>query len=360
MKKIIKLTESDLETIVKRVINEQNYGLPNFSTNLGGIKSIQQALINKGYSVGKEEVDGVLGPNTKRAIINYQRANGIKPTGNVGPITAKSLNVQQLTSQTKTTKPSSNLTSKKVTPIKTTQTTISGKFSEQVRRQLQYMKNNNLLSNEKFTIVDDKNNQVHAFENGYKLVKTFYVITGKDKGDELKTQSMIDFAINPTNWPKISKAFKSNDKNDVATSIKKCYFNNWKTMNTPSGVFRRAGVLQNAINDLLLTGLLESVYGKQYVTWETCDGNTIPFGFHGTQSEDRVNALNADVSSKKSCKNRDMSFGCINFKDQDVPVMNKFIEAGQLSIWLSDETNDIVKIPQNCISGSFGKIWNKI
>ena len=223
------------------------------------------------------------------------------------------------------------------------------------------MKNNNLLSNEKFTIVDDKNNQVHAFENGYKLVKTFYVITGKDKGDELKTQSMIDFAINPTNWPKLSKAYKSNDKNDVATKIKNCYFNNWEIKNTPSGVFKRAGVLQNFANDLLLTGLLESVYGKQYVTWETCDGNTIPFGFHGTQSKDRLESLNLkDALSKQSCKKRDMSFGCINFKDQDVSTMYNFIDAGQLSIWLPDKTNDIVEIPQNCISGTLGKIWNKI
>jgi peptidoglycan hydrolase-like protein with peptidoglycan-binding domain len=55
---------------------------------------VQRALLKKGYNVGIKGADGVLGPNTKNAIIKYQKDNGIKQTGIVGPITAKSLGVQ--------------------------------------------------------------------------------------------------------------------------------------------------------------------------------------------------------------------------------------------------------------------------
>jgi hypothetical protein len=372
MKRIIKLTESDLEQIVKKVIKEQTGpGLTSF-TNLNNTSKARtnnrqfpksdinpkKLKIGDGGKQSPEKANDVRELQQKLINLGFLKLKSNKTTGYFGNLTLQALDTYNGGGLSKTFDSINKNTSKKVN---STQTAISGKFSEQVRRQLQYMKNSNLLSNEKFTIVDDINNQVHAFENGYKLVKTFYVITGKDKGDELKTQSMIDFAINPTNWPKISKAYKSTDKQDVATKIKNCYFNNWEIKNTPSGVFRRAGFLQNFTNDLLLTSLLESVYGKQYVTWETCDGNTIPFGFHGTQSKDRLEALNAkEAFSKQSCKKRNMSFGCINFKDQDVPIMNDFITAGQLSIWLPDKTNEIVEIPQNCISGTLGKIWNKI
>jgi peptidoglycan hydrolase-like protein with peptidoglycan-binding domain len=119
MSKIIRLTESDLTRIVKRVINEQlanakvtnkpSYEIPNFMTMPNGVELVQRALIKKGYSVGIKGADGVLGPNTKNAIIKYQKDNGIKQTGIVGPITAKSLGVQSLTSgkqlATKTTTP---------------------------------------------------------------------------------------------------------------------------------------------------------------------------------------------------------------------------------------------------------------
>jgi len=98
-----------LEKIVKKVIKEQSaIGAPNFGMyqmpdfmnrgNRNGVESVQRALIKKGYDVGPSGADGDMGPNTKRAILKYQKDNGIKQTGNVGPITSKRLGVQQLTS----------------------------------------------------------------------------------------------------------------------------------------------------------------------------------------------------------------------------------------------------------------------
>jgi peptidoglycan hydrolase-like protein with peptidoglycan-binding domain len=114
MKKVIKLTESDLEQIVKRVIKEQSViGAPNYGVidwkgkqdysknNLpSGVVAVQKALIRKGYDVGKKGADGDFGPATKSAVIKFQKDNSIKQTGNVGPITAKALGVQPLTSNT--------------------------------------------------------------------------------------------------------------------------------------------------------------------------------------------------------------------------------------------------------------------
>jgi peptidoglycan hydrolase-like protein with peptidoglycan-binding domain len=81
-----------------KVTNKPTYEIPNFMTMPNGVELVQRALIKKGYSVGVKGADGVLGPNTKNAIIKYQKDNGIKQTGIVGPITAKSLGVQSLTS----------------------------------------------------------------------------------------------------------------------------------------------------------------------------------------------------------------------------------------------------------------------
>ena len=54
-------------------------------TNIG----IQTALKNAGFYIDK--VDGSLGPKTKKAIENFQSANGLKVDGKVGPKTWEAL-----------------------------------------------------------------------------------------------------------------------------------------------------------------------------------------------------------------------------------------------------------------------------
>jgi hypothetical protein len=137
MKKVIRLTESDLEQIVKRVLKEQsvagapNFGMTDFNTRFlpSGVKAVQTALIFNGFRI---KDDGVFGPATKEAVRQFQKKKGIKQTGNVGPITAKALGVQPLisatnqksaTTATTTNKPKVNTnlkvnTNSKVTPPK--------------------------------------------------------------------------------------------------------------------------------------------------------------------------------------------------------------------------------------------------
>jgi len=136
--KIIKLTESDLKKIVQKVLlREDAEPLPDMeSVPLGKVEALQQALLDAGYNIGPTGVDGVFGRNTRNAVLKYQRDNGIKQTGNVGPVTAGKLGVQPLTSgkpstQTQTkTAPKTTQTQTKTAP-KTTQTqTKSGGKSD--------------------------------------------------------------------------------------------------------------------------------------------------------------------------------------------------------------------------------------
>ena len=101
MKRVIKLTESDLIKIIENVINEDAQIEPEMvDVPLNRVQSVQKALVGNGYNIGPTGIDGKFGRNTRMAVIKFQKDNGIKQTGNVGPITAKRLGVQPLTSPT--------------------------------------------------------------------------------------------------------------------------------------------------------------------------------------------------------------------------------------------------------------------
>jgi len=53
-------------------------------SNGTAVRELQQALVNKGYSLS---VDGAFGPMTKNAVISFQRSVGIAADGIVGPVT---------------------------------------------------------------------------------------------------------------------------------------------------------------------------------------------------------------------------------------------------------------------------------
>lgn len=400
MRKIIKLTESDLEQIVAKIITEQGnmfgtagVGMKAPFTDWKSYSDSRKQPVNKninpkglklgdGGNKNPEKIEDVKKLQQSLMDLGYLVTDTMVPTGYFGSLTNNAL--KALYSGAEPTNKKKQTTGKVTpkTPDKTTKTPdkttksvdskqTQGKFSSQVNRQLDYMRKNGLLVNEKFTILDDKNNQVHAFNPNYQLYKTYYVITGKNVGDELKTQSMTDWVLD--NWTDVGAKFFSSwwertkntattgtmKKNtafqDVANYVDNCYFNQeqWRIKNTPSGVFKRGGDVKNFMNDWLATTFISEDYGSRFVTWETCEGKTIPFGFHGTKSGERLKVLpGGEDFSKKQCKRRQMSFGCINFADADVKDISSFIKAGQLSIWLPDASDNIVEIPSNCISGS--------
>jgi len=91
--RIIKLTESDLKHIVNKVLIEQRAvpsakrGQKNEDT-----RKIQQALKLKGYNLGTtgpngDGIDGDFGPQTQRAIKDFQSRMKLSPTGVVDQLT---------------------------------------------------------------------------------------------------------------------------------------------------------------------------------------------------------------------------------------------------------------------------------
>jgi hypothetical protein len=54
------------------------------------IKQIQTYLTSKGYILGLP--DGIFGPKTKQAVINFQKANGLTPDGLIGKLTIAKMN----------------------------------------------------------------------------------------------------------------------------------------------------------------------------------------------------------------------------------------------------------------------------
>ena len=110
-KKIIRLTESDLIKLVNKFLKEDMETEPEMvNVPLDKVTAVQQALKDKSEVYAKllgttgpngDGVDGKFGKNTRNAVKSYQKDNGIKQTGNVGPITSKSLGVEQITKNSK-------------------------------------------------------------------------------------------------------------------------------------------------------------------------------------------------------------------------------------------------------------------
>lgn len=53
------------------------------------VVELQQQLIDLGYDAG--QVDGIFGPNTRAAVISFQRNQGLSADGIVGPRTRAAL-----------------------------------------------------------------------------------------------------------------------------------------------------------------------------------------------------------------------------------------------------------------------------
>jgi peptidoglycan hydrolase-like protein with peptidoglycan-binding domain len=126
MKKVIKLTESDLERIVKKILQEQsilseiesdeqdfdesqgdaNTQISNFNQSASvdqkqNMMAIQRKLKSLGYNLGNfgpngDGIDGNYGKRTLAAIKNFQSRNNIKSTGWVGSVTAPLLGVNPM------------------------------------------------------------------------------------------------------------------------------------------------------------------------------------------------------------------------------------------------------------------------
>jgi murein L,D-transpeptidase YcbB/YkuD len=76
----------DIKAEKQRVISKSNIGiLPREGSSRDRTKDIQTALKNAGFYDGK--IDGIKGEQTKKAIKAFQKANGLRDDGVIGPKT---------------------------------------------------------------------------------------------------------------------------------------------------------------------------------------------------------------------------------------------------------------------------------
>jgi peptidoglycan hydrolase-like protein with peptidoglycan-binding domain len=238
MENVIRLTESDLKKTIKKVLlREDDEPLPEMKTvPLGKVEAVQQALVDAGYSVGPKGVDGVFGKNTRSAVLKYQKDNGIKQTGNVGPITAGRLGVQQLTSGKPSQSQTTTATTQKKDTIPQTRTSTTqkkdtipqtseklkkkiGEFSKRTQEQLKSMQSKGQLKNDSFIIVNKSAAMASLFGPNYKFITNSAITSGKikDTGVENKVDN------SHKNWMKISLDYAKKNP----TSKEGIEINNW-------------------------------------------------------------------------------------------------------------------------------------
>jgi hypothetical protein len=219
------------------------------------------------------------------------------------------------------------------------------KTSKQVQNQIKYLIGKQFL--EPFTILDDINSKVYAVNNDYTLYNTYNVITGRDRGDEVKSVTFTDwFLQNPADnlWKSI-KTWWNQDLQIAVDKLDSAFFNTklWSVKNTPSGIFKAEMGVSNWLKDKALTAFAEKDYGKKFIGFETLGGQELAIGFHGTKNLQRINIDKDEWTNTTTKKKGNVSFGCINFKDADIQNIGQFMKSGQYSFWLPDENTDIVK-----------------
>ena len=294
--------------------------------------------------------DGAFGNKTKNAVINFQRSNGLNATGVIDQQTRNMLDTkasafpfdgkknQKIGFKTMgQTTPQEKSTNKQQKNEPIVNNNYKSKVSKQVVKQIDYLKSINFK--DAFTVLDDANNVVHAFNPGFVLYKSFKVNTGKDPGDFFDNDDAVSYAWN--NMQQIGKEYMSNNKS-LSDTITGAFYAAKKNLvrNTPSGIFRRVGLLNDWFNNKIQTYFAEKAVGKRWIQFETLSGSNISFGFHGTKDPDRLEALNTKG------KPRNLTYGCVNFNDKDILEINNFIKYGQYSFWLSDvDLNKIEMFP---------------
>jgi peptidoglycan hydrolase-like protein with peptidoglycan-binding domain len=386
MKKIIRIKESELVHLIKKFLNE-NKNIKkeksllkeyyNFTKNLSlgskgqEVQELQELLKSLGYNLGTsgiygDGIDGDYGGKTSTAISNYQSYKGLKQTGVFTPSLGKSL-ISDYSKGLKPGKPGVGAKAGGAATAATSTTSQAKKFdnlglSKQVIKQLEYLETNKLMSNERFTILDDKNSRVHLFNSGYKFLKTYYVITGRQYGDRnfenefykgLWSRATEEFkkALNTFDFGTFFKKMKEYKDGGYKTG-------NWNIAETPSGLFRRATGIIDRSEDLLQELFNTEIVGKKFISWQTLDNLETPVGWHGIGSKisNRLPALTKeDAELIKNAPQRKLSTGCVNFLEKDIVELEKSIGGHERSIWLPSDGTNIVQVPTDLHSPSLKK-----
>ena len=293
----VQLTESDLKKTIKKVfLREDDEALPDMeNVPLGKVEAVQQALVDAGYNIGPTGVDGVFGKYTRGAVLKYQKDNGIKQTGNVGPITSKRLGVQQLTSgepsqpqtttattQKKTTIPQTNPNKTKTPETKvsktkndfkikdkelrtTTKDTFGdtymdtilpkqvdtelklmaaaekemGKMSKKTYQQLQRIKSKGTLKNHSFIVVNKDVALSSLFGPNYKFITNSSITSGRVKDVKPVDSNKLGYP----EWRRVSIDYAKKNPTKPESKV----INKWvETAKTLPGLIKSDGTVDDS------------------------------------------------------------------------------------------------------------------
>ena len=352
--KVVKLTESDLKQIILKVLKEDEEPLPGTeNTPPSDVQQVQQALVDAGYDIGPTGVDGIFGRNTRAAVIRYQRDNGIKQTGNVGPVTSRRLGVQPLTSgkpskpqtRTTTTQKKAVTPQTKTAPKKKVVSKSGYKYSPRIDQELQFIKQRG-LDDSPFFIYDPKDNLIYLFNKGGVFVDYSQVVDGADQQKDREPMT-IDM------WCKIS---------GLDSTPHKCTNPKTKKPSSPS-----YGSLAKVAERFVPKGIYKISYlmrnagyqgkGKNVFKLQDEKGKTISAAIHGipniparlTASAELESVLKKDLSSGKvpqeylnsieKITKANQSFGCIGVPQKFIDNPNVQKLASNAKVFIMGDQN---------------------
>lgn len=348
MKKIIRLTESDLAQIIKKVLTEQkveNINPKNLKLNDRGddVKKLQQLLMDRGYLRTDSMVPtGFFGKLTNAAL-KSALSGGVPLTVTPSFLQGQGVKKPAPVTQTKQ-QPQTKTTTGKVTPSEYT-------FTPRIDEELKYIKERG-LGDSPFFIYDPKDNLIFLFENADKFVAKSQVVDGADMQREASTAKIMTIE----DWCKVSGLETTPYKctNPQTKEKKDPYYSvigNLKERFLPKGIYK----ISSLSRDEGYTGS-----GKNEWSLKDNEGRKITRAIHGIPNlPNRLKAsgeleelLKSDMASGKipqeylsavkQITNANLSFGCVGVpaKFVDNPQVKAILESGDK--WYKKSVNVFV------------------
>lgn len=210
-----------------------------------------------------------------------------------------------------------------------------------VRQQQTLVKQGDYNNNKNYAIVDKGDNKIYYFGTDHNVKSAENIITGKDNLDSDRGLSMKQWYQIPENKDKTHEDYFK-------------YLDDKNLQITPSGEFtigeHRTNVTQNPSQLGRLINLFRperaeqieksrtDAYGKKGELFTMVDTNGVPISkaIHGTNYENRVQALDQNNSD-----NRNLSNGCINIKGNSMCF--DILEDGSKVFVMPEESKSLIK-----------------
>jgi hypothetical protein len=323
MKKIIRLNENDLESIIKKVLIEQSNITATAGLSMGNKENLnpKNLKLGDGGNRNPKKIEDVKKLQKRLMDLGFLKTKSMVPTGFFGQLTKTALDNYE---KSGTVKKGEQLPQKKELPQ-----TKEYKLTPRIDQELDFIKMRG-LDDKPFFIYDPLQNLIFLFNVGGKLVASSSVVDGADKQKDAKPMTSQDWCklSGLEHSPYLCTDPKNKQKKDPYYSV----IANIAQRFLPKGIYSIGKLFRH-----------EGYSGKGLNSFSMYDdkGNRIAAAIHGIPnlpdrlkaSEDLENLLKSELSSGKVPKqyinnikaiaNANKSFGCVG-----VPA--KFIENPQV------------------------------